>query len=215
MEDERGEMSAGGTEGMVDVGSAWREFGHRLHAYVRRRVSPGEVDDIVQSVMMKLLERRRQVASESVRAWLFAVTRNAIAEHYRGRPGMVHLESFDGLAGETAGDNELALQALSVCLEPMLATLGVADAELLRQVDLEDRPQTGLAERLGVPVSTLKSRVQRARKKLRAAFAACCDMESVREGSLPSCAGPCAYGTDVTADPGQGPRTEPDAATKR
>lgn len=168
----------------VDVGQAWHELGHRLRAYVARRVAPTDADDIVQSVMVKLLERRGEIEAESVRAWLFTVTRNAVAEYYRQRKPTVDLDAFTDVAESEASDPaERTIGALTDCLEPMLAALSAADANVLRKVDLENIPQIELAATLGVPLSTLKSRVQRARAKLRAMFDACCAIELGRGGA--------------------------------
>lgn len=168
----------------VDVAGAWHELGHRLRAYVARRVTPGDADDIVQSVMVKLLERRGEIEAGSVRAWLFAVTRNAVAEYYRQRRPALDLDAFPDLAETDSTDPaDRTIGALSDCLEPMLAALAGSDAEVLRKVDLEGEPQIALAASMGVPLSTLKSRVQRARTKLRATFDACCNIELGRGGA--------------------------------
>lgn len=190
-------MQAGQT---IDVTAAWHELGERLRVYVARRVNPGDADDVVQSVMVKLLERRAEIDADSVRAWLFTVTRNAVAEYYRQHRPSVDLDSF-GDVPETDGLDpaDRAIGSLSDCLDPMLRMLAESDADLLRRIDLQGEAQTGLAASLGIPLSTLKSRVQRARTKLRSAFDDCCAIELGRNGApiafergaacAPSCVG--------------------------
>jgi RNA polymerase sigma-70 factor, ECF subfamily len=168
----------------VDVAAAWYNVGARLKSFVGRRVAPSDVDDIVQSVMLKLLERRHEIGAESVRAWLFAVTRNAVAEHYRQQRPTIDLDAFEDLPeAETLDAAERTIRALSECLDPMLDTLTSSDAELLRRVDLLGESQIDLARELDVPLSTLKSRVQRARTKLRVSFDTCCTFELSRGGA--------------------------------
>jgi RNA polymerase sigma-70 factor (ECF subfamily) len=177
-------MDSSSSDARVDVAAAWHEVGERLRAFTYRRVPAPEGDDIVQSVMLKLLERRTEVGPDSVRAWLFAVTRNAVAEYYRRKPatvGVDHLEDFAADTATASGDHAIA--ALADCLDPMLALLSPADAEILRRVDLRGEPQTEIARSLGVAPSTIKSRVQRARLKLRAEFDRCCSIASGRDGS--------------------------------
>lgn len=168
----------------IDVAQAWADLGHRLRAYVARRVAVADADDIVQSVMMKLIERRGDIGPDSVRAWLFTVTRNAVAEYYRQhRPG-IDLDSLGDIAEADVTDPaDRTIGALTDCLEPMLRTLDRADAQVLRRVDIEGVPQIELAGTLGLPLSTLKSRVQRARTKLRVAFDGCCAIERARGGA--------------------------------
>ena len=188
-------------ERSVDVAAAWHELGRRLRAYVSRRVPSADADDIVQNVMVKLLESRGDIVTESVRAWLFAVTRNAVAEYYRRQRPALDLDTFEELPEKDPTDTgERAIGALADCLEPVLAMLTTPDAELLRKIDIEGQAQTILAADLGVPLSTLKSRVQRARTKLRAAFDACCAIDLSKDGApidferggecaAPACAG--------------------------
>lgn len=177
------EPDSGGSPA-VDVAGAWHELGHRLRAYVSRRVAPADSDDIVQSVMLKLLERRGEIETDSVRAWLFAVTRNAVAEYYRQKRPAVDLDALPDLAETGTSDAaERTIGALSDCLAPMLGALAEADADVLRRIDLEGQSQIDLAASLGVPLSTLKSRVQRARTKLRKTFDECCAIDRARDGS--------------------------------
>ena len=171
------------TDQGIDVGRAWHELGERLRVYVGRRVNPGDADDVVQSVMVKLLERRGEIGADSVRAWLFAVTRNAVAEYYRQRRPDVDLDAFADIPERETDPSERAMGGLSDCLDPMLRTLPQSDAALLRKVDLDGEAQKAIATALGVPLSTLKSRVQRARLKLRGAFDACCAIDLARDGS--------------------------------
>jgi RNA polymerase sigma-70 factor (ECF subfamily) len=167
-------------EKRVDVAAAWHELGERLRVYVARRVNPGDADDVVQSVIVKLLERRGDIGPDSVRAWLFAVTRNAVAEYYRQHRPQIDIDTFGDVAAKEEHD---PIGELTDCLDPMLRTLPAADAEVLRRVDLEGEAQTTMAAALTIPLSTLKSRVQRARTKLRAAFDACCAIDVGRNGS--------------------------------
>jgi RNA polymerase sigma-70 factor, ECF subfamily len=168
----------------IDVGAAWHELGERLRIYVARRVKPGDADDVVQSVMLKLLEHRHEIAAESIRAWLFTVTRNAVAEHYRKQRPAIDLDSFGDIPDLDASDSaDRAMGRLSDCLDPMLRLIPEPDAELLRQIDLEGEAQTTLSAQLRIPLSTLKSRVQRARAKLRNAFDQCCSIALSRSGA--------------------------------
>ncbi|MFL6244480.1 MAG: sigma-70 family RNA polymerase sigma factor [Thermoanaerobaculia bacterium] len=171
-------------EQTIDVAAAWHELGDRLRVYVARRVNPGDADDVVQSVMVKLLERRAEIDADSVRAWLFTVTRNAVAEYYRQKRPSVDLDSVGDIPETDDVDvSDRTIGNLSDCLDPMLRMLPDADADLLRRIDLQGEAQTELAASLGIPLSTVKSRVQRARTKLRSAFDACCAIDLGRNGA--------------------------------
>lgn len=197
-------MEAGQT---IDVAAAWHELGDRLRVYVSRRVNPGDADDVVQSVMVKLLERRGDIGADSVRAWLFTVTRNAVAEYYRQRRPSIDLDAFDDLPETDHVDPaDRTIGNLTDCLDPMLRTLPESDADLLRRIDLDGEAQTGLAASLGIPLSTLKSRVQRARTKLRSAFDACCAIDLGRNGA------PIGFERGAECPPGCGSDAKPSSS---
>lgn len=72
---------------------------------------------------------------------------------------------------------------LARCLRPLLDALDEDDRSILEQVDAAGRSQADLARELGVSLSTVKSRVQRARQRLRASIERCCELELDARGT--------------------------------
>jgi len=68
-------------------------------------------------------------------------------------------------------------------LDPMMALLPEEDREALRLSDLHGLSQKDLASRLGISVTGAKSRVQRARRRLKEAVLDCCHLEMDRRGN--------------------------------
>ncbi len=144
----------------------------RLREFVSRRVPAGiEADDIVQDVLTRLVERQDDVSPEKVQAWALTSARNAIVDQLRRRRP-VELE--DEVA---APDGDEVATDLARCLRPLLELLDEEDRWILEQVDAGGRSQAELARELGVSVSTVKSRVQRARRRLRTVIDRCCEIE--------------------------------------
>jgi RNA polymerase sigma-70 factor (ECF subfamily) len=85
-------------------------------------------------------------------------------------------------------DEGAALRELATCLAPMLSKLAPAYQEAIRIVDLEGATQQEAAERAGVSLSGMKSRVQRGRQQLRTLLEACCRIDLDRRGGIASCA---------------------------
>jgi RNA polymerase sigma-70 factor (ECF subfamily) len=89
------------------------------------------------------------------------------------------------MADATADDTDgTALQELSACLKPLISSLGPADQEALQLVEFEGVTQVEAAQRLGLSVSAMKSRVQRARLHLRTALDECCRVTLDRRGGV-------------------------------
>jgi RNA polymerase sigma-70 factor, ECF subfamily len=158
------------------------EFLGRLRQFVRARTpSPQDAEDVVQDVLVKLLKKGGVVAPGSVRPWLFTVARHEIYDRWRSsRPRVGPLE--DVAAPVAVGDNG-AVAYLAQCMEPMLSSMTEVDRDLLRRVDVLEESQAVLAGQLGLSASGLKSRVQRARRRLRALLEGCCEVERDRRGT--------------------------------
>jgi RNA polymerase sigma-70 factor, ECF subfamily len=151
------------------------EFLARLRVFIRRRVeSDADTDDLLQDVLSKLVERGSEVKEESVPAWLFTVARRTIIDRHRTANSTARRDE-DSIRGDDADEGDAA-RALALCLEPMLQVLSEEDQTLLRRVDMEGHSQAEIARELGVSVSTVKSRTQRARSKLHAALTECCSV---------------------------------------
>jgi RNA polymerase sigma-70 factor (ECF subfamily) len=67
-------------------------------------------------------------------------------------------------------------------MEPMLMLLSSDDRMILQRIDMLGESQAEVARELGMSISGLKSRVQRARQRLRAQLEGCCAVERDRTG---------------------------------
>lgn len=156
------------------------EFLARLRHFVRRRVpSQTDADDVLQDVLVKLLRKGGSVPAASVRAWLFTVARNEIHDRWRARRTVDAAPTHEPSSAE---EDREAIAYLSSCMRPMLASLGSEDRELLERIDVLGESQAEMARAAGLPLSTLKSRVQRARARLLDVLEGCCRVELDRRG---------------------------------
>lgn len=173
----------------------WTEFHANLLRFVARRVrNPADAEDVVQRVFLQVHRALPTLRdAERLPAWLYQITRRVLADFYRAPAHQRELAMGDAVevagdldAASTAGDSDepSALAELSTCLRPLMASLSDADQEALALVEFGGVSQVDAARRLGVSVSGMKSRVQRARTRLRATVEACCRVELDRRGGL-------------------------------
>jgi RNA polymerase sigma-70 factor (ECF subfamily) len=127
--------------------------------------------------------------ADRLHAWIYQTTRRAIADYYRAPshtrevPAGAAVDLAPQIADATADDTDgTALEELSACLRPLIINLGPADQEALQLVEFEGVTQVEAAQRLGLSVSGMKSRVQRARLHLRTALDECCRIALDRRG---------------------------------
>ncbi|MBX3374063.1 MAG: sigma-70 family RNA polymerase sigma factor [Phycisphaeraceae bacterium] len=158
------------------------EFLTRLRAFVRRRVrSAHDAEDIVQDVLTKFVQHDDAISAGSVYAWLFTVARRTIIDRARTSGSTPAGDSIDSIAIIDLADDPSASSELARCMEPMLESLGREDRRILQRIDMLGESQADVARELGLSMSGLKSRVQRARRRLRAHLEACCAID--RDGT--------------------------------
>lgn len=169
----------------------WSELRANIRGFVGRRVrQPADVDDIVQRVFLQVHRALPTLRdSDRLHAWVYQTTRRAIADYYRAPshtrevPAGAAVDLAPQIA-DAADDDGSALQELSTCLKPLISSLGPADQQALQLVEFEGITQVEAAERLGLSVSGMKSRVQRARLHLRTALDECCRIALDRRGGI-------------------------------
>lgn len=155
--------------------TAWTAHESELRGWLLRRVGNAALaDDLLQDLFLKALRQgERFCAVENARAWLFEVARNTLADHLRVARNMVELP--DDLVAPT--DDTDAIDALSACLPRVLSELSADDREAITQCDLQGMSQADFARTKGVSLSAAKSRVQRARVRLRAQMSVVCQVQ--------------------------------------
>jgi RNA polymerase sigma-70 factor (ECF subfamily) len=173
-----------------------RDLEGRLRPFVARRVPEGDVDDVVQEVFLRMHRGLGGLRSEDrFGPWVYTVARSAIADHVRAlrrRPiaaGDV-AEGADVVAGEDEGDaaDETSSAALlAAYVAPLVATLPSPYREALTLTELEGLSQAEAAAMLGVAPSTMKSRVQRGRARLREMIERCCVVATDARGRVIDC----------------------------
>ena len=173
--------------------AVWAELHASIRGFVARRVrQQADVDDVVQRVFLQVhraLPMLRE--TDKLHAWVYQTTRRAIADFYRtpSQNREVATGTADDLANELASsdsleDDEAATRELSTCLKPLMSGLTAADQEALQMVEFDGVTQVEAAARLGLSVSGMKSRVQRARSHLRSALHDCCRIAVDRRGGV-------------------------------
>ena len=199
-----------------DVERLWRDFHASIHQFVLRRVrNPADADDITQRVFLNLHRSAGALRDDNrVRAWIFKASRNAIVDHFRAPAprrevavgGAIDLDAAEGAASTDAAStdedaNGPSASELARCLRPLIDALPAHDAEAIRLVEIDGLSQTAASRRLGISVSGMKSRVQRARARLRREVEACCTVVLDRRNAIVEhqCKRPDSCGVCATA----------------
>ena len=160
----------------------WEQVYERLKVFVLPRIADrNDADDVLQEVFLKIHDNIQSLKeTDNFWSWIYQITRNAIVDYYRSKAGRskndAGLIDIQKLHIEPDKENE-ATRELTSCLEPMMSTLPKDQREALVLVEFEKLTKQEAAEKIGISVSGMKSRVQRARKKLMKMLLDCCRVE--------------------------------------
>jgi len=172
----------------------WRELRARLGGFVGRRIgNPADAEDVVQDVFVRMQRNIEALSStDRLDAWAFRITRNAIADYYRasehrGAPGkgtanILYELAADSIDGEPPTDARAEMA--QCCIAPMVSQLPDDYRQAIELTELEGMTQIAAAERVGLSVPGMKSRVQRGRARLRAMLLRCCEIETDHRGQV-------------------------------
>lgn len=182
--------------------ASWVETLDRVRAFVAARVGDPELAaDITQDVVVRSIASGALDRADNPAAWLYRSARNAVIDHYRTR--RTH-DPFDGDdawpdPGPLGDEPNDATRELARCLQPMLRGLPAAAREALTRVDVDGQTHQQAAAQLGLSVSGMKSRVQRARRQLKDRLEQCCTVGLDRTGGVssyrPTAPSSCGCGT--------------------
>jgi RNA polymerase sigma-70 factor (ECF subfamily) len=147
-----------------------------LAARLRKTLPPDDVEDVLQETFLAVWKNAGTYQPRGTpAAWLWVIARNQAALLLRKQgpatqalPDEARLEE-DRPASDPA-EAVATRTDLDVAAAAALGPPGCPDREVWRLRYEEDRPVAEVAELMGVPEGTVKSRVHRARRLLRAAL---------------------------------------------
>jgi RNA polymerase sigma-70 factor (ECF subfamily) len=162
----------------------WETFSVPLHQFIRRRVpDPHSAEDILQDVFLKIHTRIDTLHQpDRIAAWIYQIARNAIADYYRTQRPTTDLPETLALPDDLADDD--VVRELLPCVAAMVDGLPATYRDALRLTEYEGLSQKALSEQLGISFSGAKSRVQRARAKLKQQLLDCCHFQLDHAGRI-------------------------------
>jgi RNA polymerase sigma-70 factor (ECF subfamily) len=160
-------LAAGDREAMPQIA---KRFTPLIRRIAQRRGAGGGQDDVVQETLLRLWRSAGRFDPErgTEQAFVATVASNTATDLVRRtmcRPSDATAD-IEAVAPPTAAVADRVADAMSV--RAALAQLSPAQRELLRLAYFEHLTQVEVAERLGIPIGTVKSRTFQALRNLRA-----------------------------------------------
>jgi RNA polymerase sigma-70 factor (ECF subfamily) len=163
--------------------AVWDRYCCRLLAFIRGRIADeSEAEDILQEVFLRVHRALCCQDWNKPDGWIYQIARNLIIDHHRGRKEAV--EVTDSMLAREDPTEEDPVSRLSLSLRETVDELPEPYRQALVLTEYEGLSQKELAVRMGISHSGAKSRVQRAKEKLRDMLLACCHFELDRRGRI-------------------------------
>jgi RNA polymerase sigma factor (sigma-70 family) len=165
-------------ESLVDggrFGEIFDRHGQAIFRFLGRRIGPDDAGDLLSEVFLAAFEARTGYdrSRPSALPWLYGIASNRLSKHYRH--GASELRALERMFVQcdphdhadpvsAAVDAQVQLRAMS----ELLAELPAGEREALLLYAWEDLSYGEIAGALGIPTGTVRSRLNRARQRLRA-----------------------------------------------
>jgi len=165
--------------------NAWGRHEAELRGFLTKQSSdPAQAEDILQETFLRAVAEGAKFCSlENPRAWLFRVARNQFIDQSRRADSKYKAEEIsENLSGD--GDVIPAIKTLDVCLPKALTKLNEEDREAIERCDLEGELQSQFAEDKNLSLAGAKSRIQRARKRLKSELVELCKVNFDEDGNV-------------------------------
>jgi RNA polymerase sigma-70 factor, ECF subfamily len=147
-------------------------FAPRLKSFMMRKGVASELaEDLVQETMIAVWTKAGQYSPErgAASTWIFTIARNLRIDRLRRESSafFIDIEGFDAPSEESHGDENITRSQQDDHVAAALAQIPPEQRELLILSYVEDVTQVMIAQRLKLPLGTVKSRMRLAYRRLR------------------------------------------------
>ncbi len=171
-----------------DLTEIWNSFNKDLYRFILSRVKDSDAaKDILQDSFIKIQLGISSLKEEkSLKFWIYRITYNSIIDYFRKKNFDVNEfnDNYDVESSKDKYDLNDKTSELAECILPFINKLPEIYKEALSLTEFQNYSQTELAEKLGISYSGAKSRVQRAKVKLRELFEDCCNISYDKYGNI-------------------------------
>lgn len=168
------------------IEKVWKEFKDRLKLFIISKVDDKSIaEDILQDIFIKIQTNINSLTQkDKLSSWIYQITRNTITDYYRKSDKQKKQLLEDEILPDISKEEYHLNQDLLCCLKPFIEELPEKYKDALLHTNYGTGSQKEYAEHKGLSYSAAKSRIQRARAKLKESFIKCCKINSDKYGNV-------------------------------
>ncbi len=149
----------------------FEHFGPRLKAFMMRKGANAELaEDLVQDAMIAVWNKAGMFSpgKGSVTTWIYTIARNLRIDRLRreGSRYFTDIDEYEEASDDPASDEVVISREQDALVTGALDVLPADQREVIVMAFMDDMTQTEIAEKLDVPLGTVKSRMRLAYRKM-------------------------------------------------
>ena len=159
----------------------WKQYSEDLKRFIVSKVHEKTLaDDILQDTFIKIHTKLHTLNDlNKLKSWIFTIARNTIIDHLKTSKTYIEMNDLISEA-----DRKEDLHTEKDCLRGILKNLPKKYRTPLFLYDIKGLKQQEIAKQLNQGLSTTKSQIQRARKRIAQGFMDCCGFVMNPDGKL-------------------------------
>lgn len=165
----------------MTTNQVWQQYAEDIKHYIFSKVKDSNIaDDLLQETFLKIhIKLYTLKDSSKLKSWAFTIARNITINYFRANNKFIEIQDF-GDSVQFHNDTH----SKEDCLPVHIKNLDKKYRTPLFLSDIKGMKQAKIAKQLELPITTIKSRIQRARKKITQGYIDCCGYTLNNDGVL-------------------------------
>ena len=172
---------------LMELATIYTDFHKVLLGFIKSKVNNHQdAEDILQNVFVKVATGVDDLnRKEKLQSWIYTIARNSIVDYYRSNTTQKSIAIEDDIS-ESFSDDEYndTTKGLDCCLINFVDQLPEEYRNVILDVEMNGLKQKDLTEKYGLAYSSIRSRVQRGRDKLKQLLLECCNIQWDTRGNI-------------------------------
>lgn len=166
---------------MKQTKDIWNLYNNDIKQFILSQVKAVDVaEDLLQDTFLKVHTKRQQLKDETkLKSWLFSIAHHMVTDYFRNQHDVKITDKQLLVKPEEQPEH-----TEQDCLQGIIKNLPDKYRKPLFLYDVKGLKQKKIAEVLHLPLPTIKSQIQRARKLVTQGFVDCCDYKLNDKGYL-------------------------------
>lgn len=168
----------------TEINNIWKEYNSQLLNFILKKVKDSaEAEDILQEVFIKILSKIDTLKeSEKLKSWMYQITRNTIADHYRLAQKGNKLTDFQPIEEDFQEDS--AMKEAESWIGLYINELPENYRQALILSELKGLSIAEVAENMNISYTNARARINRGRQALKKNLTDCCTFHVDKYGTI-------------------------------